>query len=530
MNNIKENINNKKEEKNENLNEEIVIKDSEEKNNQGITNSLSEKNEDKNIKFEKKQNKINNINFQSQNCFKFAILGNNNSNLSQELKLRNKNLNKKVTPNKENKYLIRNNIPNKENKYLIKNKIPNKENNNFINKNNIKNNNNNKYLIKNKNINKDNYNNDYISATERILNKSRSIYQNEKNIRKEEFNLNSEPINKNTKYFTNRQNFENILNNRLNIYNNYEKIINNNEINNEKDNDIQYDDDINEDIKSYTTPKINRNLPPFFNINNYQNLQTPIIINNNRNIIINKAAAPKTNRLIIKNDALFELLNDYIIQDTTTENILENLALCPDFNLINLFQSFLQNDYLNKNNVTAVNIYQTLTNMGLNINIDDIVYIYLKFNKKMNQSDDPGFTYGEFCELVTPKKYSIAKNLNNKENKKYFLLFSFKTQRIICSLFKQFIDGEKSNEKFRKNLIGNENNMYKIYYCVENLFNSLKKNNKDGIDENDIYEFMKNNGRKLYDFEVELLMDRFDKNKDELIDFAEFYNEIKPKL
>ena len=529
---IKDSNNNKKEEKSETLSEEIVIKDSEEKKRQGFTNSINEKKYENNKKIEKNENKTNNITFQSQNCFKFAILGNNNSNSNQELKLKNININKNVIPNKENKYLIRNNIPKKENKYLIKNNIPKKENKNLIliKNNNLKKENKNNYLIKNNVPNKDSKY-DYISATERILNRSRSLYQNEKNNEKEESNLNTEPINNKTKNFTDRKNIEDIIKNRLNIYNNFEDIINNSYINNEKENNIYYNDNINEDIKSYTTPKINRNLPSFYNVNNYQNIQTPIIINNNKNIIINKSASPKTNnKLITKNDVLFELLNDYIIQDTKTENILENLSLCPDFNLINLFQSFLQNDYLNKNKVAAVELYQTLTNMGLNINMDDILYLYLKFNKKLNQNNDPGFTYDEFCKMVTPKNYSMAKNLINKENKKYFLLFSIKTQRIICSLFKQFIDGEKSNENLRQTIIGNENNMYKIYYCVENLFNSLRKDNKDGIDENDIFEFMKNNGRKLCKFEVELLMDRFDKNKDELIDFAEFYNEIKPKL
>ena len=57
--------------------------------------------------------------------------------------------------------------------------------------------------------------------------------------------------------------------------------------------------------------------------------------------------------------------------------------------------------------------------------------------------------------------------------------FSFKTKRIICSLFKQLIDSEKSNEYYRKELIGNENNMYKVYYSIENIFNTLKKNNKN---------------------------------------------------
>jgi Ca2+-binding EF-hand superfamily protein len=40
----------------------------------------------------------------------------------------------------------------------------------------------------------------------------------------------------------------------------------------------------------------------------------------------------------------------------------------------------------------------------------------------------------------------------------------------------------------------------------------------------------KKNGKKLCKYEIELLMDRFDKNKDGIIDFDEFFNEIKPKI
>ena len=204
--------------------------------------------------------------------------------------------------------------------------------------------------------------------------------------------------------------------------------------------------------------------------------------------------------------------------------------MCPDFNLINLFQSFLQSEYLDRKFVTAKDIYKTLTDMGLYINPNDIIYIYARFNKKLNIDKDYGFTYSEFCYMMTPKKYEMAKNLNKKESEKYFMGFSFKTKRIICSLFKQFIDAEKSNENYRNELIGNENNTYKIYYCVENLFNSLKKNDSEGLDENDIYDFMKMNGKKMCKYEIEMIMNRFDKNKDNIIDFDEFFNEIRSKL
>ena len=434
-------------------------------NSQNFTNSISEKKE------EIKEN-TNYCNLLFQNCFKFSIFGTNN---------RNKDYSKKP-----NKYLIKNMDRARKNDY------------------------------------------NYISLTERILNKSQKIYQYENIIEdRNKKDINSTFIDDKYKKF--RDNF--IGNNESNINNSYKNFINNDEIIEKNKETKKISENINEDINKYITPKTNRNLPSFYYIRNYPPIsQTSIISNNNKNIANTYEPKPKTNRLIIKNNSLFDLLNDYIIQDSETEKLLEKLSDCPDFNLINLFQSFLQNDYLNRKIVTRDDIYKTLTNMGLYININDIAYIYLKFNKKFVKDNDNGFTYSEFCHMMTPKKYSKAKNLNKKESKKYFIEFNFKTKRIICSLFKQFIDAEKSNEYFRNELIGNETNMYKIYYCVENLFNSLKKRNKQGIDKDDIFNFMNINGKKLCQMEVEFLMDKFDKNKDGLIDINEFFNEIRPKL
>ena len=65
---------------------------------------------------------------------------------------------------------------------------------------------------------------------------------------------------------------------------------------------------------------------------------------------------------------------------------------------------------------------------------------------------------------------------------------------------------------------------------MENLFNEIKKENSDKIDMDDICNFMEFNGKILNKYESKYFMDRFDKNKDGLIDFNEFLNEIIPKL
>jgi hypothetical protein len=237
-----------------------------------------------------------------------------------------------------------------------------------------------------------------------------------------------------------------------------------------------------------------------------------------------------------KNKALFNLLNNYIIQDLEIEKTLEKLYLCSDFNIYYLFQTFLgqenTNSFTNKI-ITSNDIYRTLINLGLdNLNQKDISYIFLKCNKKINikeKNNNIGFTYEEFCNILKPK--IIKGNFVENKYKKYFMGFSFRTKRIICTLFKQFIDTEKMNEIFRKNLISNEKNKYKAYLIIENLFNSLKgKYTGDYLEINDLESFMELFGTKLQKIEKDILIQRFDKNKDGYFDFNDFFNEIMPKL
>ena len=234
-----------------------------------------------------------------------------------------------------------------------------------------------------------------------------------------------------------------------------------------------------------------------------------------------------------KNRLLFNLFYNYITQDIITENILEKLYLSSDFNIRNLYQTFAQNEKIDdklKNIITINDIHKTLINLGLYTDIKDIDFIFLKFDKIVNSKEkisiNVGIAYDEFCNVIKPKRNIFKKNKFNK----YFLGFNFRTKRIIFELFKHFINSEKSFEIFRKELIGKEKNKYKIVFNLENLFNEIKKENSDKIDMDDICNFMEFNGKILNKYESKYFMDRFDKNKDGLIDFNEFLNEIIPKL
>ena len=197
------------EEKIETLTEELVIKDSEEKNSQGFTNSIIEKKEE-NRKENIRDSNLDYKNLQSQICFNFSILGNKNE--IKELKLKSNSLIKSFIPIKDNNY-------------------------------------------------------NYISATERILNKSRKIYPIQENKMKNDYNFNNPSVNYKYKYLTERENNINQLNNNIEFNNN----INNEDINNNNNIEKNIENrNINQNINinSYITPKINRNQQSIFNLRN----------------------------------------------------------------------------------------------------------------------------------------------------------------------------------------------------------------------------------------------------------------------
>ena len=251
-------------------------------------------------------------------------------------------------------------------------------------------------------------------------------------------------------------------------------------------------------------------------------------INNNKkkvnmnNYNINKSKN-KNNNITNSNkySSLYNLFLDFIKQDNAIESMRQILSGRDDSNLMDLFSLF---DHKGNKLIYASDFIKSLKEFGLFINMEDIKFIYRKFNKKINES----FDFDEFCEIILPKKYSNEKIMssgnwtNLSKSKNYYRGISIETKKMLGALFKNIIEGEKSNEKFRKILAEN------IEFSGIDLFNKIKKNYSVGIYKEDIGNFMKKNKYKLNNNEIELLMDRFDKNKNGMIDYKEFIMEISP--
>ena len=246
---------------------------------------------------------------------------------------------------------------------------------------------------------------------------------------------------------------------------------------------------------------------------------------NNNNIQYNTKKILKSGKFL----ALYDLFLDFIKQDSIIETMRQLLSNREDSNLVDLFSMF---DYSGNGFVLASDFIRTLIQLGLKLDKHDITFLFRKFDKKINDSLD----FDEFCEIVLPKKHSNEKimgtqtksNVFNRvgirdyPNNNLFHEISKETKKMLGLLFKNVIEGEKSNENFRKILAENEE------MSGFDLFNKIKKNYSVGIYKEDIANFMKKNKYKLNNNEIELLMERFDKNKNGMIDYKEFIIEISP--
>ena len=223
------------------------------------------------------------------------------------------------------------------------------------------------------------------------------------------------------------------------------------------------------------------------------------------------------NNLNQTENALTDLLCDIITQENNIENCKTNLAYCNDANLTDLFQFF---DYSQRNGISPIDLIQSLKEVGLFITNEDANIIFQKYDNNADGILD----YEEFCDMILPKKFTDAKLLSEKYPPNSFNGFSPDTKNKISNVFTSIINGEKSIDNYRKQLT--------CLPCFSpyDLFNMINRNSCPGIYKEDLVYLLEKNCIFLKPFETEILIDRFEKNQDGVINYNEFTEEISPKL
>ena len=253
----------------------------------------------------------------------------------------------------------------------------------------------------------------------------------------------------------------------------------------------------------------------------------------NKSIIFSTPISPiqttynKFNRVLIKENnvsekknLLFKLLQNYIEKENKLQNIKQYFANCPNSEIQNIFETF---NISKKNCIYCSDFCEVLNCLYANCNCnfsfypDNIKYIFRKYNKPFQC----GFKYDEFCNIILPKK-KIENIFYDNENITFNNDINQNTKSKIVELFIELIEGEKSIDEIRNMISIASNNIF------FDLFGEIKKVNMNGIQSDDISKFMKENDHQVKYDEIDIIMERMDKNKDGIIDYQEFINEIQP--
>ena len=362
------------------------------------------------------------------------------------------------------------------------------------------------------------------------------------NVDNYEFNFSKENLNKNQIKKSNKNNNENennfYINSQRNINSSYYSL-NSDLMNNNKNINLSIDDKNNfanktisfvnnynnncfhNNFKNKLLKKTKENY--YKNEKNYFNFQSNksnIYSNNNfdNNFSNKKNLDSNFNNI---NDNNNKILINYFLKiierEKNYEELKENLSLKSDVVLSNLFYFFNENDrkkiIINKNN-----FLEFCKNFSLFPTKNQINLIFKRFSFESEEN----LNYEEFYQIFLPLKeeYKIILKNRKKENE---ILFENESIILIKNIIKKLIENEIFY--FQEKIKILENNR-EINYYWKFIINNIISNN-EYIDIENLKYYLEINECFLTNFEINLLFNKLDWNKDSYIHFNDFLKEFK---
>ena len=300
--------------------------------------------------------------------------------------------------------------------------------------------------------------------------------------------------------FNNREN--NKINNKeknFNFENNYN---NNNYYEKEKNSSAKKTSSSNFDYEEIISNLPNNNL----NMNMNMNLDM-----NNKEYSFNS----------IKNNNSVNLFLDYADNILKHENIClilkESLSLREDVTFKELFCLF---DYHQNKNISIHEFKKVCKNiLSLYPTTDQIGLIFTRYD--MNK--DEKLNLREFLNMICPiKKEYLGILFGDKKIKKPFHSeLSEKSKKIIINLMKTIILNESNYYETKEKMKNSDFNASDLWHTLMEFSKS-----KNSLDHHEFGRFLKSNSYHLTSYEIEVIFNKFDFDKDDFISFDDFNHEF----
>ena len=223
----------------------------------------------------------------------------------------------------------------------------------------------------------------------------------------------------------------------------------------------------------------------------------------------------------LKNNNSVNLFLDYVDNILKHENIClilkESLSLREDVTFKELFCLF---DYHQNKNISIHEFKKVCKNiLSLYPTTDQIGLIFTRYD--INK--DEKLNLREFLNMICPiKKEYLGILFGDKKIKKPFHSeLSEKSKKIIVNLMKTIILNESNYYEIKEKMKNSDFNASDLWHTLMEFSKS-----KNSLDHHEFGRFLKSNSYHLTFYEIEVIFNKFDFDKDDFISFDDFNHEF----
>ena len=156
----------------------------------------------------------------------------------------------------------------------------------------------------------------------------------------------------------------------------------------------------------------------------------------------------------------------------------------------------------------------------------ELIYLFVR---RFDRDNDGRILYSDFSDAFSPKSINHAMQLslrkafylhNNCDRLDYF---TPETRDLYMKTFKLYFQVEESVELLRKRLAK------RPHFSVHDAFAAVDQDRNGFITKPEFKAILNEYGFYCTDIELSMLIDRYDRNHDSKVSYAEFVEEVKPR-
>ena len=275
---------------------------------------------------------------------------------------------------------------------------------------------------------------------------------------------------------------------------------------------ISNEPEVKEEVKQIQTPLISSTYQILSKCS-YDNSKTNSLCRDSKESMI---SLKRTEYTITLN--LIDYITNLISLETNTETLKESLALQNDISFPDLFFFF---DISKTNTITISDMISLCKSFAFFPSIDEIRLIFKRFSSQYIDE----LSFEDFANMLAPLKSEYRKLISKKNiSDEYVADFSFESKQIIAELVKHMVFEEKFLTENRKKI-----NTRRDFSCIDAwgiLSRYSSDENKEMITDIEMKTFLESNGFYITNFELCLLVNKFDHDNDGVITYYDFAKEI----